>query len=557
MRASTKEQQPLPWSGLLKVAVTLLGLLTAAPGFGVTIITVTNISDSGPGSLRNAIATAPNGALINFNLTYPATILVSTPLTLGPSVNIAGPGPSNLTISGGDAVSVFIVNAGANVQISGLAIQHGSSLLGGGIFNAGTLALNNVVVSLCTMGNQLGGGIFNSGTLTLTSSQVSDNSAGNPDGEGEPGGGGGIYNFGGTITISQSQISGNVAEPGVIIDNEGSQSGEPGQGGGVFSTNSASGTVGTVSINQSSILTNQPTGIEAFAGTSVTVAASTIASSGKGIQTDNAAQVTVTNSTIALNTLAINSGGSVVISFSTIADNLSGVSASLGQDFGGATPGSITFKASILSNQIQNCLIVFRPPLGPGISSDGYNLSSDDSCTTVFVNTGDVNNTSADLDPGGLRNNGGPTQTIALLAGSPAIDAIPVNACTDVNGNPVTQDQRGVPRPQGPACDMGAFEYFPSKLLSVAVEVFQITDSVEALSLTPEQQQNLDDPLQAAVDSVNRGETIPASNQLGAFINQANALVRGGVLTQGQGSGLTAQAQAAIQSLAETTGSTS
>jgi YVTN family beta-propeller protein len=102
-----------------------------------------------------------------------------------------------------------------------------------------------------------------------------------------------------------------------------------------------------------------------------------------------------------------------------------------------------------------NC---FNNPLGP--VSAGYNLSDDATCTS-FTQTGDLNNTPAGLDPGGLQSNGGPTQTIALLATSPAVDAIPVspiNHCTDVVGNPVTTDQRGVSRPQGPACDIGAFE---------------------------------------------------------------------------------------------------
>ena len=62
------------------------------------------------------------------------------------------------------------------------------------------------------------------------------------------------------------------------------------------------------------------------------------------------------------------------------------------------------------------------------------------------------------LDPEGLQENGGFTATIALLAGSPAIDAIPAADCTDQNGNAITTDQRGVARPQGNGCDIGAFE---------------------------------------------------------------------------------------------------
>ncbi|HXP85894.1 MAG TPA: choice-of-anchor Q domain-containing protein [Bryobacteraceae bacterium] len=73
-----------------------------------------------------------------------------------------------------------------------------------------------------------------------------------------------------------------------------------------------------------------------------------------------------------------------------------------------------------------------------------------------------MNSTFAGLDPAGLQNNGGPTPTIALLPTSPAVDAIPVSACTDFAGNPVKTDQRGVPRPQGRACDIGAFELVPT-----------------------------------------------------------------------------------------------
>jgi hypothetical protein len=81
-----------------------------------------------------------------------------------------------------------------------------------------------------------------------------------------------------------------------------------------------------------------------------------------------------------------------------------------------------------------------------------------------------MNNTPAGLDPSGLQNNGGPTQTIALLPTSPAVDAIPVspvNYCTDVTGMPVTTDQRGVSRPQGPACDIGAFELVQANLEAI------------------------------------------------------------------------------------------
>jgi hypothetical protein len=94
------------------------------------------------------------------------------------------------------------------------------------------------------------------------------------------------------------------------------------------------------------------------------------------------------------------------------------------------------------------------------------NLSDDNSCAFVFTAMGDLDNTPAGLDPNDLQNNGGPTQTIALLPTSLAVDAVPWNAnpelssCTDTARQTIMTDQRGVPRPQGRACDIGAFEFF-------------------------------------------------------------------------------------------------
>jgi hypothetical protein len=84
----------------------------------------------------------------------------------------------------------------------------------------------------------------------------------------------------------------------------------------------------------------------------------------------------------------------------------------------------------------------------------GYNISDDNTCG--FSATGSHNNINPRLDPAGLYNNGGPTQTIALLAGSPAIDAIPLYWCTDQ----LTADQRGFPRPDKgeKVCNIGAYE---------------------------------------------------------------------------------------------------
>jgi hypothetical protein len=87
------------------------------------------------------------------------------------------------------------------------------------------------------------------------------------------------------------------------------------------------------------------------------------------------------------------------------------------------------------------------------IVSLGNNIDRDGSCG--LNGPGDA---VGDPRLGPLAENGGPTLTMALLPGSPAIDAVPVERCTDADGAPLLVDQRGVPRPQGDACDIGAFE---------------------------------------------------------------------------------------------------
>jgi hypothetical protein len=91
------------------------------------------------------------------------------------------------------------------------------------------------------------------------------------------------------------------------------------------------------------------------------------------------------------------------------------------------------------------------------MKSNGYNLSSDNTCS--LDGPGDMNNTDPKL--GTLGDDGGPTQTIPLLSGSPAIDAGNPSGCTDSSGHLLTTDQRGYPRPDPEdtgGCDMGAYE---------------------------------------------------------------------------------------------------
>jgi hypothetical protein len=117
----------------------------------------------------------------------------------------------------------------------------------------------------------------------------------------------------------------------------------------------------------------------------------------------------------------------------------------------------VTLANTILANSTSggNCL----PDEGGTIIDNGYNLDNDGSCGLSTANHS-LPNTNPQLAPNGLQNNGGPTQTIALQSSSPAIDFIPSASCVDAQGQPLSTDQRGSPRPDNgeQACDSGAYE---------------------------------------------------------------------------------------------------
>ena len=150
---------------------------------------------------------------------------------------------------------------------------------------------------------------------------------------------------------------------------------------------------------------------------------------GGGIFNDDA-EIGVTNCTFSMNS----AGGGADIST---------------ENFGGTFANSTIF-ASTGGN---NC---------DGVGDNGYNISNDNSCG--FSGTSKNNSTTLNLDPLGLQNNGGPTQTIALESGSQAIDFVPLASCLGPFDYPVTDDQRLFNRPDSNGgvpesfCDAGAYE---------------------------------------------------------------------------------------------------
>jgi uncharacterized repeat protein (TIGR01451 family) len=396
---------------------------------------VTTNADSGAGSLRNAIQDACAGSTITFDMTpghvvSPIT-LTSAELVISKNLTIQGPGANLLTVQRSTAIGtpIFrVFNIGsATVTISGLTIANGNTA--DGAAGGGNPGVN-------------GGGIINTGTLTITNSSITGNLTGsggsNGSGIGGPGGnGGGIYNSG-TLTVTNSTISGNRTGPGGNGGASGT-GGKGGSGGGIANT-------GTLSVVNSTLNDNQA-GSGGNAGSSGTGGAG---GDGGAMLSDTG---TITNCTISGNQAG--DGG-------TAGDNGAASSGRGGGIFKGTVGPVLNIRNSIIAGN--------SSPTGPDISgtvnSQDYNLLGSTSGAT-FTGTTTHNIINPNPNLGALANNGGPTQTMLPLPGSPAVDAGNVSNLPpdtfDLNNNgnttePLPVDQRGFPRVININFDIGAVE---------------------------------------------------------------------------------------------------
>jgi hypothetical protein len=196
-------------------------MIFASSPQAATISVTSTFDNLSTGSLRRAVADATAGDTIDFSgLALPATIaLTSGEIVISKDLNIAGPAPRKLTISGGSSSRVFNISpaAGAiNVAISGISISNGRDTLAGGCLSISantTVTLTDATVKNCQVtdtGSSMGGAIHNSGTLTLNQVEVTNNSAVSQAG--------GIYSNTGTIlTLNNCTISGNSANSAAAI----------------------------------------------------------------------------------------------------------------------------------------------------------------------------------------------------------------------------------------------------------------------------------------------------------------------------------------------------
>ena len=398
-----------------------MAFATAAPStvWAAGVVGTGTAASCTDAALNAALA---GGGVVTFDCGGPATIDISPgrggsgTKTVATDTTVDGGGL--LTLSGGNAVSVFAVNVPITLTVRNLTITNGA---GGGInVNPGMLTVTNTTFAGNTNGN--GGAINSAGTVTVTNCTFAGNTAGV----------GGAIGSRGTLTVTDSTFSGNSADVGEgAIDNEGTLT----VTNSTFSSNTASTTGGAI-------------------GTCGTL--------------------TVANSTFAGNTAGAGGAigaacGSVAVTNSTFAGN---TASDTGDAFGGAIfvqGGTVTVTNTILatSGAGGNCS-------GDTIIDGGHNL--DDGTTCTFGGSGCTTasgtsfcNIDPRLDPLGLGNNGGPTQTIPLCTAhgtpassctgaSPAIGAGDQVVCGMAPVNNL--DQRGFARPGTghTNCSIGAYE---------------------------------------------------------------------------------------------------
>lgn len=443
-----------PFIYVLFIAMLALPLTARAGGM------VTNCSND-----LDLTAKLANGGTVTFNCGAAAIILGNTK-TIAANTTVDGGG--KITLSGGNAVRLFTVNAGSRLTLKNITVSNGfSNSDGGAIYNAGTLVLSGTRF-LNNRATASGGAIVSYGPLTISSSEFGFNRGAN---------GGALYpRFGNAVTtISNSRLHHNQTTSatdgwgGAILAWDGAK---VTMTGGQIDHNKATyggaiyvrGATTALKLNNVLVAANitigDGGGIYNHLGTAellgVTLQGNKAGSRfGGAIYT--AGFVLLTNSTLSSNSARSGAGiytydgGRATLLNATVAKNNSTSIGALA--IGLPSRDIIGLKNTVLAeNRGGNCLNL--APSIDAILSSGFNVSDDASCSSRLIAAGDLNNTPALLNP--LANNGGPTPTYLPKPASPAI-----NGAT-VAGAPA-KDQRGYKRPQGAAPDIGAVEACAAK----------------------------------------------------------------------------------------------
>jgi hypothetical protein len=377
------------------LALGLAALSLASPAWGAATLAVDRTDDNSDPTTSTACTSAPNDCSLR------GAIVLANHVAGTDTITVPA-GTYTLTLAGtGDFGDLDIAS---DMTIKGAGART-TKVVGGSSFDNRIFqvqpSVNATVSGLTITGGKLpaapfaGGGVANEGNLTLDKVSVTKNTA--PQA-------GGIFSQNSDTTTNGSSLK---LTNSTISRNSAVGSGFDFTGGGLWVVNG-----GTATITNSTISGNRADGI------------------GGGVLAEDGAHINILNSTIASNSSPVVGGG--------IAAAFSGT--------------HVLVKNTIVSANTQtNCGTTAH--LSDGISSQGHNISSDNSCH--FTQTGDTQNTNPRI--GLLANNGGPTDTRALLTGSPAIDTATNNGCPP-------KDQRGKARPKdgngdgNAICDKGAYE---------------------------------------------------------------------------------------------------
>lgn len=403
-----------------------LGPDSVMPDRGVLIVSGGEISGNASSRAGGGIEATPN-----------------TETTLQDGLMLSG---NTTGDSPGNGGGMHITGAG-DATISGITVSGNTAgREGGGLWNgAGLMTLSNSTIADNTAegdaANQGGGGLFNlAGTLEVTDTIITAN-----DASGDAGSGGGILNLGNTLTVTGGRIAGNTAVRA---------------GGGIEDNNTATEGVGTamadITLRNLTIDGNStgpsPGNGGAFHVTGgnavivvdrVTTSNNSAANEGGGFWNFNEADMTLVNSTVSGNDAGAGGGGGI---FNRPLGNLGIVNVTVADNTTtGMGAGLLNSDTGVVT--AANSLFVGNGVAGATIDGSGSNLVGD----MAMV--------------GALAANGGDTQTHALMAGSPAIDAGDDAVCQGMPVNGI--DQRGVSR-DNPGCDIGAYELVDGPVAATA-----------------------------------------------------------------------------------------
>jgi hypothetical protein len=471
-------------------------------------LTVTNLNDSGAGSLRAMIAAANNGDTINFANGLTGTITITSgELLINKALTIQGPGMNALTFTSTTS-RIFHVGTTGDLTLTDVAFrniqltsQGNSTIYGLGVYNENQAKIRRMLASSnSTFGStqvllfsQLGSlhvsnSIFQVNQTTSIASYydntrlVVENTSFISNSQGA------IFANGGALEVRASIFRDNIAEqyiPGIyvrlgsaLIENSqfignnriNCNTNLLGYGGGAIGIaplDNGGRPPPTGIITNSLFLNNQAKGY--WCGSGAVYATNTTVRHSTFVGNKNTGWNGSNESCAALYAF----GSANAVEYSTFTGN-----------FGLLAPFCVYDRPFLRANVLYNNNTEIPINIVGEFSSGGYNILGDRSESSGYIASDFPPNTNPQF--GAIGDNGGNTITVPLLTTSPARNAIPVGVAGCVAG---VTDQRGVPRPQGSGCDVGAFELYgngqPDRLGLYKDGIFYLYNTLPTQSNTP------------------------------------------------------------------------